>query len=195
MESSAFFCFKNPVPVQCFFVFLAQSSFFWPSRFCFVFFGPVEFLFCFFVFVQSSRVWRKNGLQASSHQASVWQSDAAGKQVHLQYFHGNESQAGRIVTVTKTSVNCDGIEYYSMSSLMMIVMMILLLIMMKVMMLLTMTIVWLRALPVSIVAPSAHQVTRKAEEHHWQEAGIGFNSFKSLHFYSKDKSCSLDLKV
>ena len=82
-----------------------------------------------------------------------------------------------------------------MVMMMVMMVMLLLLIMMKVMMLLTMTIVWLRALPVSIVASSAHQVTRKAEEHHWQEAGIGFNSFKSLHFDSKDKSYSLDPKV
>ena len=50
-----------------------------------------------------------------------------------------------------------------------------------------MVIVWLRALPVSIVAPSACLATRKAEEHCWQELGIGAKTFKVKYWSQKVK--------
>ena len=59
---------------------------------------------------------------------------------------------------------------------MMVMMLMMMMVMVKIMMRM-MVIVWLRALPVSIVAPSACQAaTRKAEQQCWQELGIGLKT-------------------
>ena len=57
-----------------------------------------------------------------------------------------------------------------------------------------MVIVWLRALPVSIVAPSACLATRKAEEHCWQELGIGAKTFK-VKYWSQKLKFKIALKI
>ena len=108
---------------------------------------------------QPGEFWQRELVAASwdgmscshlSESSCVWQSAQLASK-------GNELQDREGCT----SVNLMAFSWVMMTVLMMMKMMV---------------IVWLRALPVSIVASSACRVTRKAEEQCWQELGIGLKS-------------------